>query len=309
MPDGLNTYKSTLTPQEVDEAFRNIGKVQESVNQAAGYAQTAEQYGTIVQKNQTAIQAIEDNLTDIQGASQNATDAKNAAASAVASSTSAERSAEAAENAAEHAQQSAYGALGWYSTLENLQATHPTGTKGQWAIIGSDCTIRVWDTESDSWVSTLDEPVYINIAGQLSNYDSIFSMPFTGIAKVHRKAKTVDLFFGAVVEGEPSSRPVVYNYLTLKNICAQIGASGLSFSGAYNVITIYRNNLDTGVLGRAGFKFNPQPDNVTGGIARIYSADLSLPGTWSLSDGSPGAYNVIRQGDNYNFFIIGAKML
>lgn len=104
MPDGLNTYKSTLTPQEVDEAFRNIGKVQANIEKAAGYAQTAEKYGTIVQQNQATIQAIEDNLTDIQGAAQNATDAKNAAASAAASSTAAGQSAEAAENAAKRAE-------------------------------------------------------------------------------------------------------------------------------------------------------------------------------------------------------------
>lgn len=42
MPDGLNTYKSTLTPQEVNEAFRNIGKVQANIEKAAGYAETAE---------------------------------------------------------------------------------------------------------------------------------------------------------------------------------------------------------------------------------------------------------------------------
>ena len=104
MPDGLNTYKSTLTPQEVDDALRNIGNVQQSVSQAAGYAQTAQQYGQIVQQNQTAIQAIEDNLTDIQGAAQNAEDAKNAATNAAASSTAASQSAAAAEDAAERAE-------------------------------------------------------------------------------------------------------------------------------------------------------------------------------------------------------------
>lgn len=107
MPDGLNTYKSTLTPQEVDEAFRNIGKVQANIEKAAGYAQTAEQYGTIVQQNQAAIQAIEDNLADVQGAAQNAADAKNAATSAAASASSASQSAADAEDAAERAEAAA----------------------------------------------------------------------------------------------------------------------------------------------------------------------------------------------------------
>lgn len=107
MPDGLNTYKSTLTPQEVDEAFRNIGKVQANIEKAAGYAQTAEQYGTIVQQNQAAIQAIEDNLSDIQGAAQNAADAINSAASAASSATAASQSAADAEDAAERAEAAA----------------------------------------------------------------------------------------------------------------------------------------------------------------------------------------------------------
>lgn len=107
MAEEIPKYKSTLTGPELDEALRNFGKVQGAVLRTEAAAQTAEQYGTIVQNNQTAIQAIEDNLTDIQGAAQNATDAKNAAASAAASSSAAGQSAEAAENAAGRAEAAA----------------------------------------------------------------------------------------------------------------------------------------------------------------------------------------------------------
>lgn len=130
MPDGLNTYKSTLTPQEVDEAFRNIGNVQQSVSQAAGYAQTAQQYGQIVEQNQEAIQAIEDNLADVQGAAQNAADAKNAATSAAASASAASQSATDAEDAAQRAEAAAginpndyYTKVQVDSTLENYPTT------------------------------------------------------------------------------------------------------------------------------------------------------------------------------------------
>ena len=107
MPDGLNTYKSTLTGPELDEALRNIGNVQANIEKAAGYAQTAEQYGKIVEQNQAAIQAIEDNLTDIQGAAQNAEDAKNAATNADASASAASQSAADAEDAAQRAEAAA----------------------------------------------------------------------------------------------------------------------------------------------------------------------------------------------------------
>ena len=133
MPDGLNTYKSTLTPQEVDEAFRNIGKVQANIEKAAGYAQTAEQYGTIVQQYQTAIQAIEDNLADILGAAQNAIDAKNAASSAAASASAASQSASDAEDAAQRAEAAAGVNPSDYYTKQQADAAFATAAQGQLA--------------------------------------------------------------------------------------------------------------------------------------------------------------------------------
>lgn len=107
MPEGLNTYKSTLTPQEVDAALRNMGTIEDNVEKAAGYAQTAQQYGAIIQQNQPAIQAIKDNLSEIQGAAQNAQDAKNAEENAAAAASSASQSATDAEEAAKRAEQAA----------------------------------------------------------------------------------------------------------------------------------------------------------------------------------------------------------
>lgn len=103
----IPTYKSTLTGPELDEALRNIGNVQANIEKAAGYAETAEQYGKIVEQNQAAIQAIEDNLPAVQGAAQNAADAKNAATSAAASASAANQSASDAEDAAQRAEAAA----------------------------------------------------------------------------------------------------------------------------------------------------------------------------------------------------------
>ena len=79
MPDELQIYQSDLTGPELDEALRNIGKVQQSVADAAQSAATAEQYGTIVQQNQQAIQEIHDNLTVIEASPGNAQAAQTAA--------------------------------------------------------------------------------------------------------------------------------------------------------------------------------------------------------------------------------------
>lgn len=149
----------------------------------------------------------------------------------------------------------------------------------------------------------------VTIAAQLSNMSDVFSMPATGVAVVHPRTNTVDLYFSAAVEGEPSSRPQSYNYLTLGTFCAQIGCTGLQFDPIRTIITLTRNNAQQGIQGRAGFKWNFfEGSHTVGGIGRVYSDDLSLVGTWSLSDGAP-EYYVIRYGDVYTFTIMGAQML
>lgn len=64
---------------------------------------------------------------------------------------------------ASEAQRVSQGALGWYETEQALQAAHPTGTNGQWAIIGSTDTIWTWDSDTSAWVNT-------GSTADLSNY-------------------------------------------------------------------------------------------------------------------------------------------
>lgn len=149
----------------------------------------------------------------------------------------------------------------------------------------------------------------VTIAAQLSTMDTVFSMLATGVAVVHPRTNTVDLYFSAAVENEPSSRPTSYGYLTLGTFCSQIGCTGLQFDPTRTIITLTRNNVQQGIQGRVGFKWNFfEGSHTVGGIGRVYSTDLSLVGTWSLSDGGPDYY-VIRAGDVYTFTILGAQML
>ena len=147
MPDDIQIYQSELTGPELDEALRNIGSVQQAAQSAAQSAATAQQYGSIVQQNQDAIQDIADNLTAVQGAAGNAQAAQTAAAAAAASET-------AARQYAEQAQQVSQGAVGYYETGVALEAAHPTGQAGNWAIVGDTDTIWVWDTETGAWLDT-----------------------------------------------------------------------------------------------------------------------------------------------------------
>lgn len=109
MPDigGIPAYPSTLTGPEIDEALRNIGQVQDAVEQSKSAAQTAEKYGQIVEQNKTAIQSIEDNLDVIQQAPQNAQTAQKAATDAAGSASAAAQSAADAEDAARRAEDAA----------------------------------------------------------------------------------------------------------------------------------------------------------------------------------------------------------
>lgn len=59
-----------------------------------------------------------------------------------------------AEYWASEAQRVSQGALGWYETEQALQAAHPTGENGQWAIIGSTDTIWTWDSDTSAWVNS-----------------------------------------------------------------------------------------------------------------------------------------------------------
>lgn len=156
----------------------------------------------------------------------------------------------------------------------------------------------------------LPDSSYIPIAGQLSTYPTVFSMPFTGMAVLHRSTKTVDLFFTAFNENEPTSRnPGVYDYLSLQDICNEIGAKGLYFQPSTTSVTLVRNNMDVGVLGRCGLKMNLfQNSNIKFAIGRVYTADLNLIGSWGLSDGASSP-NVIRYGDQYTFTVLGATMV
>lgn len=152
----------------------------------------------------------------------------------------------------------------------------------------------------------------IPIYAQFSNYPSIFSMPCGGTAVVHPATETVDLFFTAVNENEPTVRnPGCYDYLSLKDICEiYLNCKGLDFESASTAVMLIRNGLDTGVLGRIGLKLQLfSGSNTKAAIGRVYTDDLRLVGSWSLSDGAPGAYYVMRQGDQYLFTVIGAKMV
>lgn len=114
----MNEYKSALTPEEVDAAFKNMANLENGIaaaNSAAKLSQSWAVGGTGTREGE---------------------DTNNA------------------QYWAQQAQKVAQGAQGWYETEESLRAAHPTGENGQWAIVGSTDTIWTWDSDTGAWVNT-----------------------------------------------------------------------------------------------------------------------------------------------------------
>lgn len=155
----MTYYDSPLTGAELDAALARLPQLDESVAEAAASAQTARQWGELVEQNQDAIRSVADNLTAITAAPDYAAAAAGSAAGAETACREAEDARDAAADSArdaaasaQQAQQIARGALGWYATPQALQAAHPTGQNGQWAIVGSTDTIWLWDGDTAAWV-------------------------------------------------------------------------------------------------------------------------------------------------------------
>lgn len=75
-------------------------------------------------------------------------------AQALQNAQAAAQSAADAQEYAQQAQQVSQGAVGYYETAAALEAAHPTGEAGNWAIVGDSDTIYVWDTDTSAWVDT-----------------------------------------------------------------------------------------------------------------------------------------------------------
>lgn len=144
--------------QYVQENAANITAVAQNGENISAVGESIANVNTVAE-NLTPIQTAADNITAIQQAP---TSAAAAASSATLSESWAvggtgSREGEDTNNAkyyAEQAQSVSQGQLGWYATPQDLQAAHPTGQNGQWAIIGSTDTIWTWDSDTSAWVDS-----------------------------------------------------------------------------------------------------------------------------------------------------------
>ena len=124
MAENLTYYDSTLTGQELDEALRKIPQIEASAEAAADSAEISRSWA---QGGTGAREGEEENN---------------------------------AKYWCEQAEVTAKGALGWYADQDALQAKHPTGTAGQWAIVGADDALWLWSQAAGTWVETGGSRLY-----------------------------------------------------------------------------------------------------------------------------------------------------
>ena len=56
--------------------------------------------------------------------------------------------------------------LGYYETITDLQTAHPTGTAGDFALVGSTDTFWIWDTTTSAWVDSHKTDAVTSVNGQ-----------------------------------------------------------------------------------------------------------------------------------------------
>ena len=139
-PDWYTNF-ITYTDDKVREITAQADKASAAASNAGDEASAAEQSANKAASDATAAA----NSADAARLSRDAAAASKEAAAA---------SVEEAKKYAKEAQQVSQGAMGWFQTSDALKAAHPTGSNGQWAVVGASNTIWVWDSKQGAWIDS-----------------------------------------------------------------------------------------------------------------------------------------------------------
>ena len=94
--------------------------------------------------------------------------------------------------------------LGWYVDLAALQAAHPTGVDGNFAVLGSTDTVWVWDSNTNAWVDTLHGAAVASVTDDGNTYVTVDNTdpanPVIGFAGVNVDGVTIT---GTGTTGDP----------------------------------------------------------------------------------------------------------
>lgn len=221
------------------------------------------------------------------------------------------------------AQTIAQGAMGWYADEAQLKEACPTGTNGQWAIVGSTDTIWTWDGDTGRWVDS-------GAQMDLSNYytkaqaDAAFSPTghtATGTAYGHVKlsdtAGTSDVADG--VAATPKCVKNATEYQPGDSITFdQIALSGFITTGAtsmYYCVPLAKpvSSAVSGITatgsftarGVSGYVEGSNPNDFSGYTVNVYSNSSCALSLRIVKDSAfDGAVNNTPVGAYFNDFVI-----
>lgn len=140
---------------QVLQSEQNAKQSEQNAKQSETIAtQSAQQTQQDAQTTTSNREYVESVMPDIEKADDYAIESKSWAVGGTGT-----RDGEDANNSkywAEQAMAVSNGYLGYFDNPELLQQAHPTGNKGDWAIIGSTNTIWVWDVLTNQFVDTVE---------------------------------------------------------------------------------------------------------------------------------------------------------
>ena len=236
-----------------------LAQMQQYVNNAGSSANAAA-------ASQSAAKMSENN---------SALSAENASMSATASANSAASAAESAEAAKAISQ----GSVGFYTTSASLEAAHPIGKDGNWAIIGKTDTIWVWDGDLSIWKDTGEKT-------DLSNY---YTKPQADELLSTKADRTP-----TVISGNPLTVPMMANSITVLKVNGLTTQAGTGTPSPTNIRpitgvtpsatvggTTYSVSTGTLFTGDTADLVSGTVHRQTGYIASY--AGQTLPGAW-ISD-------------------------
>lgn len=181
--NNINNINNVSNNMEIINNVNNnkgiIKNVNDNLNSIVSVNNNIDNINSVV-NNESNINSVVENLDAINSAPEQAKIAEDNAilAKSWAIGGTGVREDEETNNAkyyAEQAQAVSQGALGYYETPELLKQAHPTGTSGQWAIIGSTDTIWVWDVDTNNWKDT-SQGVDLSNYYTKSQSDNLFAL-------------------------------------------------------------------------------------------------------------------------------------
>lgn len=77
---------------------------------------------------------------------------------------------------------------GYFTSIEKLRETYPTGNLGDYAIVGGTDTVWVWDDETSDWLNTTEQGVVLSVNGRTG--EVILTKTDVGLSNVDNTADT-----------------------------------------------------------------------------------------------------------------------